>query len=445
MNEHKAFPLFTAFSDINEKYIFDALDETQHKSKWYLNSAFLGISAACFCLVAVATAAMIALGGSGKLSAFFGGNSNTSSHSDSGNNSTLCEINDETMFARDFIKVPLNKFSIGLGAPGDLSNRYTIDDLASVTQLDTYSFDENSKIELYSEDGIKQVDKAFFTSKDYPDYDYLYGESVWYDIRNKLYKVAYGGELSSPDISISVSDKGILVMRIQSFSTDDNSVTDIAGIYPSETLYTLALEHRKNRTDSLYVTDEQLGKIKSEFAEYIKNHSSVFGEGYEESSFETYEINEDKAFYPTIRYTAKTKKPATTEEQILDYNEMFCKTVTIDYNGSDTYITVEGIAPYVKKTGTVNILPYDDAKKKMAANDGVYAIQPGMHQDGEDDEYCPTHNELLKTEYTAENDMILTYAKTKDGSIIPVYAEKRTYTADDGNKDDYIALLSAVK
>lgn len=445
MNNHKAFPLFTAFGDINEKYISDAFDETPHKNRWYLNTAFLGVAAACFCLVAVATAAMIALGGSGKLSAFFGGNSNTSSHSDHSNNSTLCEINDETMFARDFIKVPLDKFSIGLGAPGDLSNRYTIDDLASVTQLDTYSFDENSKIELYSEDGIKQVDKAFFTSKDYPDYDYLYGESVWYDIRNKLYKVAYGGELSSPDISISVSDKGILVMRIQSFSTDDNSVTDIAGIYPSETLYTLALEHRKNRTDSLYVTDEQLGKIKSEFAEYIKNHSSVFGEGYEESSFETYEINEDKAFYPTIRYTAKTKMPVTTEEQILDYNEMFSKTVTIDYDGCDTYITVEGIAPYVKKTGTVNILPYDDAKKKMAANDDVYAIQPGVRQDGEDNDYCPTHNELLKTEYTAENDMILTYAKTKDGSIIPVYAEKRTYTADDGNKDDYIALLSAVK
>lgn len=445
MNNHKAFPLFTAFGDINEKYISDAFDETPHKNRWYLNTAFLGISAACFCLVAVATAAMIALGGSGKLSAFFSGNSNTSSHSDHSNNSTPSEINDATMFARDFIKVPLDKFSIGLGAPGDLSNRYTIDDLASVTQLDTYSFDENSKIELYSEDGIKQVDKAFFTSKDYPDYDYLYGESVWYDIRNKLYKVAYGGELSSPDISISVSDKGILVMRIQSFSTDDNSVTDIAGIYPSETLYTLALEHRKNRTDSLYVTDEQLGKIKSEFAEYIKNHSSVFGEGYEESSFETYEINEDKAFYPTIRYTAKTKMPVTTEEQILDYNEMFCKTVTIDYNGCDTYITVEGIAPYIKKTGTVNILPYDDAKKKMAANDDVYAIQPGVRQDGENNDYCPTHNELLKTEYTAENDMILTYAKTNDGSIIPVYAEKRTYTADDGNKDDYIALLSAVK
>ena len=338
-----------------------------------------------------------------------------------------------------------DKFSVGLGAPGDVSNRYTVDDLASVTQLDTYSFDENSKIELYSEDGIKQVDKAFFTSKDYPDYDYLYGESVWYDIRNKTYKVAYGGELSSPDISIWADDKGVLVMHIQSFSTDDNSVAHIAGIYPSETLYALALEHRKNRTDSLYVTDEQLGKIKSEFAEYIKNHSSVFGEGYEESSFETYEINEDKAFYPTIRYTAKTKKASTAEEKILDYNDMFCKTVTIDYNGCDTYITVEGIAPYVKKTGTVNILPYDDAKKKMAANDGVYAVQPGVQQDSEDNDYCPTHNELLKTEYTAENDMILTYAKTKDGSIIPVYAEKRTYKADDGNEDDYIALLSAVK
>ncbi len=355
-------------------------------------------------------------------------------------------INEETMFARDFIKVQRDKFSVGLGAPGDLSNRYTIDDLASVTQLDTYSFDENSNIELYSEEGIKQVDKAFFTSKAHSDNENQYGESVWYDKNDETYKIAYGGELSSPDISIWVNDKGILVMRIQSFSTDDNSVADIAGIYPSETLYALALEHRKNRTDSLYVTDEQLGKIKSEFAEYIKNHSSVFGEGYEESSFETYEINEDKAFYPTIRYTAKTKKPATTEEQILDYNEMFCKTVTIDYNGCDTYITVEGIAPYIKKTGTVNILPYDDAKKKMAANDGVYAVQPGVRQDGEDNDYCPTHNELLKTEYTAENDMILTYAKTNDGSIIPVYAEKRTYKADENSiTTDYIALMPAAK
>ncbi len=355
-------------------------------------------------------------------------------------------INEETMFARDFIKVQRDKFSVGLGAPGDLSNRYTIDDLASVTQLDTYSFDENSNIELYSEEGIKQVDKAFFTSKDHSDNENQYGESVWYDKNDETYKIAYGGELSSPDISIWVNDKGILVMRIQSFNTDDNSVADIAGIYPSETLYALALEHRKNRTDSLYVTDEQLGKIKGEFAEYIKNHSSVFGEGYEESSFETYEINEDKAFYPTIRYTAKTKKPATTEEQILDYNDMFCKTVTIDYNGCDTYITVEGIAPYIKKTGTVNILPYDDAKKKMAANDGVYAVQPGVRQDGEDNDYCPTHNELLKTDYTAENDMILTYAKTNDGSIIPVYAEKRTYKADENSiTTDYIALMPAAK
>ena len=116
MNEHKAFPLFTAFGDINEKYISDALDETPHQNKWYLNSAFLGVSAACFCLVTVATAAMIALGGSEYLSAFFSGNSNTSSHSDY---STSNGINEKTMFARDFIKVQYDKFSVGLGALGD--------------------------------------------------------------------------------------------------------------------------------------------------------------------------------------------------------------------------------------------------------------------------------------------------------------------------------------
>lgn len=85
MNNHKSLPLFTAFSDINDNYISDAFDEMPHKNKWYLNSAFLGISAACFCLIAVVTAAMIALGGSENLSAFFSGNSNTSSHSDYNN------------------------------------------------------------------------------------------------------------------------------------------------------------------------------------------------------------------------------------------------------------------------------------------------------------------------------------------------------------------------
>ena len=82
----------------------------------------------------------------------------------------------------------------------------------------------------------------------------------------------------------------------------------------------------------------------------------------------------------------------------------------------------------------------------LAANDGGYAGQPGVRQDGEDNDYCPTHTELLKTEYTAENDMILTYAKTKDGSIIPVYAEKRTYKADENSiTTDYIALMPAAK
>ena len=98
MNEHKAFPLFKAFSGINEKYISDAFDETPHKNKWYLSSAFLGVSAACFCLVAVVAAAMIALGGSENLSAFFSGNSNTSSHS---NHSDYSDSSYDTLIFND--------------------------------------------------------------------------------------------------------------------------------------------------------------------------------------------------------------------------------------------------------------------------------------------------------------------------------------------------------
>jgi len=267
-------------------------------------------------------------------------------------------IKEDTLFARNFIRVQQDMASAGLGAFGDETNRYTVEDLSSVTRLDTYRFEESKTNEFYSEDGIKQVDKAFFTNKDYPDHEYFYGEKVLYDIKNNTYNIAYGGELSFPDISLTVKDNGSLYMRIQPFNTENNSVAEINGIYPSDTLYELALEHRKNRDTSLYVTDEQLEKIKSEFAQYIKNHSSVFGEGYTESSFETYELNEENAYYPTIRYTAKTKTPTTAEEQILDYNDMFCTTVTICYNGCDTFISMDGIAPYLKKTGAVDILPY---------------------------------------------------------------------------------------
>lgn len=82
MNNSKATALFAALGDIDDKYIADAFDETPHKNSWYLRSSFLGISAACFCLVAVITAAMIALGGSDGLKALFGGYGSTSSQNE---------------------------------------------------------------------------------------------------------------------------------------------------------------------------------------------------------------------------------------------------------------------------------------------------------------------------------------------------------------------------
>lgn len=82
MNNSKATVLFTALGDIDDKYIADAFDETPHKNSWYLRPSFLGISAACFCLVAVITAAMIALGGSDGLKALFGGYGSTSSQNE---------------------------------------------------------------------------------------------------------------------------------------------------------------------------------------------------------------------------------------------------------------------------------------------------------------------------------------------------------------------------
>ena len=82
-------------------------------------------------------------------------------------------IKEDTLFARNFIRVQQDMASVGLGAFGDEANRYTVEDLSSVTRLDTYRFDESKNSGLYGEDGIKQVDKAFFTNKLYPDYEYV--------------------------------------------------------------------------------------------------------------------------------------------------------------------------------------------------------------------------------------------------------------------------------
>lgn len=82
MNNSKATSLFIAIGDINDNYISDAFDETPYKNRWYLHSAFLGISAACFCLVAVIAAAIIALGGSDGLNALLGGYNSASSQSE---------------------------------------------------------------------------------------------------------------------------------------------------------------------------------------------------------------------------------------------------------------------------------------------------------------------------------------------------------------------------
>lgn len=62
INTTPSYKLFNAFGDIKDEYIESAITEKKRKNVWYLSNSFLGISAACFCLIAVTAAIMIALG-----------------------------------------------------------------------------------------------------------------------------------------------------------------------------------------------------------------------------------------------------------------------------------------------------------------------------------------------------------------------------------------------
>lgn len=62
INATPSYKLFNAFGDIKDEYIESAITEKKRKNVWYLSNSFLGISAACFCIIAVTAAIMIALG-----------------------------------------------------------------------------------------------------------------------------------------------------------------------------------------------------------------------------------------------------------------------------------------------------------------------------------------------------------------------------------------------
>lgn len=62
INTTPSYKLFNAFGDIKDEYIESAITEKKRKNVWYLSNSFLGISAACFCLIAVIAAVIIALG-----------------------------------------------------------------------------------------------------------------------------------------------------------------------------------------------------------------------------------------------------------------------------------------------------------------------------------------------------------------------------------------------
>lgn len=102
INTTPSYKLFNAFGDIKDEYIESAITEKTHKNVWYLSNSFLGISAACFCLIAVIAAVMIALGPNRLQSLASVGSSTQPSDS---------EYNDDIYNTLNYLNVPYTRLN----------------------------------------------------------------------------------------------------------------------------------------------------------------------------------------------------------------------------------------------------------------------------------------------------------------------------------------------
>ena len=102
INTTPSYKLFNAFGNIKDEYIESAITEKTHKNVWYLSNSFLGISAACFCLIAVIAAVMIALGPNRLQSLASVGSSTQPSDS---------EYNDDIYNTLNYLNVPYTRLN----------------------------------------------------------------------------------------------------------------------------------------------------------------------------------------------------------------------------------------------------------------------------------------------------------------------------------------------
>ena len=102
INTTPSYKLFNAFGDIKDEYIESAITEKTHKNVWYLSNSFLGIFAACFCLIAVIAAVMIALGPNRPQSLASVGSSTQPSDS---------EYNDDIYNTLNYLNVPYTRLN----------------------------------------------------------------------------------------------------------------------------------------------------------------------------------------------------------------------------------------------------------------------------------------------------------------------------------------------
>lgn len=158
INTTPSYKLFNAFGNIKDEYIESAITEKTHKNVWYLSNSFLGISAACFCLIAVIAAVMIALGPNRLQSLASVGSSTQPSDS---------EYNDDIYNTLNYLNVPYTRLnrvtdiSLCTSSVGKAETQYTDDQhsfeaykLKNFSQLRAIAvkFDENTYYRYISND-----------------------------------------------------------------------------------------------------------------------------------------------------------------------------------------------------------------------------------------------------------------------------------------------------
>ncbi len=206
---------------------------------------------------------------------------------------------------------------------------------------------------------------------------------------------------------------------------------DISFLLPSAEFYNLYRQNIVNENGYTEIDKTQLDKIKNQLTDFLNKNSKYFG-SYNNTVWTDYRLS--GRLISSGRLTDCEKTPVTDTEKLLSACGLFGGKTTLSFDTER--IRISHSEGNYEKTGTVDIIPYDTAKKKLQSNTDIiiFDFDDGCRQKGAG-WYInePEYNEyLLQLEYSVITDTSLIYLEADTGDILPAYIEIRKITGADG-------------